>query len=122
MDMNSILIIVGIVVLLGFAGGCVFGIIWFRELLGKMDTKVEPKLNEVKQVTTGLALAAGQSEDLMKSVNVTMDSLDMTLVDVDEKLVKLKRVTGTVIAAGEMGSGAANQVKGKVKGAFSRKR
>ena len=122
MDMNSILIIVGIVVLLGFAGGCVFGIIWFRKLLGKMDTKVEPKLNEVKQVTTGLALAAGQSEDLMKSVNVTMDSLDMTLVDVDEKLVKLKRVTGTVIAAGEMGSGAANQVKGKVKGAFSRKR
>ena len=126
MDMNSILIIVGIVVLLGVAGGCVFGIMKLRQVLALMDTKVEPKLNEIRKITGGLVPAVEQAEGVLQSVNVAMDSLDTTLVEVDVKLAQIKQLSGMAIAAGEAGSQIAQQtkatVKDKVKGTIARLR
>ena len=126
MDMNGILIIVGIVVLLGVAGGCVFGIMKLRQVLALMDTKVEPKLNEIRKITGGLVPAVEQAEGVLQSVNVAMDSLDTTLVEVDGKLAQIKQLSGMAIAAGEAGSQIAQQtkatVKDKVKGAIARLR
>ena len=126
MDMNSILIIVGIVVLLGVAGGCVFGIMKLRQVLALMDTKVEPKLNEIRKITGGLVPAVEQAEGVLQSVNVAMDSLDTTLVEVDGKLAQIKQLSGMAIAAGEAGSQIAQQtkatVKVKVKGTIARLR
>ena len=126
MDMNSILIIVGIVVLLGVAGGCVFGIMKLRQVLGLMDTKVEPKLDEIRKITGGLVPAVEQAEGVLQSVNVAMDSLDTTLVEVDGKLAQIKQLSGMAIAAGEAGSQIAQQtkatVKDKVKGTIARLR
>ena len=126
MDMNSILIIVGIVVLLGVAGGCVFGIMKLRQVLALMDTKVEPKLNVIRKITGGLVPAVEQAEGVLQSVNVAMDSLDTTLVEVDVKLAQIKQLSGMAIAAGEAGSQIAQQtkatVKDKVKGTIARLR
>jgi hypothetical protein len=126
MDMNGILIIVGIVVLLGVAGGCVFGIMKLRQVLGLMDTKVEPKLDEIRKITGGLVPAVEQAEGVLQSVNVAMDSLDTTLVEVDGKLAQIKQLSGMAIAAGEAGSQIAQQtkatVKDKVKGTIARLR
>ena len=126
MDMNGILIIVGIVVLLGVAGGCVFGIMKLRQVLALMDTKVEPKLNEIRKITGGLVPAVEQAEGVLQSVNVAMDSLDTTLVEVDGKLAQIKQLSGMAIAAGEAGSQIAQQtkatVKDKVKGTIARLR
>ena len=126
MDMNSILIIVGIVVLLGVAGGCAFGVMKLRGILTKMDTKVEPKLDEIKKVTGGLVPAVGQVEGLLQSVNTAMDALDATLLEVDGKLAQIKQISGMAIAAGEAGSQIAQQtkatVKDKVKSAIARLR
>ena len=125
MDMNSILIIVGIVVSLGVAGGCLFGVMKLRKALTLMDTKVEPKLNELKKITSGLVPAVGQAEGIFRQVNVTMDALDQTLLDVDDKLGQIKNISSTVIATGEAGSKVAKNtsatVKGKVKGLFAKK-
>ena len=115
MDMESILMIVGIVVLFGVAGGCVFAIIQAKGLLRKMDTELEPKLDELKVKTGALALASKQSEALMESVNVTLDSVDIELVELDGKLNKLAGITGTVTNVMEAVPEAAGQVKTSVK-------
>lgn len=115
MDLNSILIIVGIVLLLGVAGGCVFGIMKIREIIGMLDTKVSPKLDEVKQITEGLKPAVAQSEGLLQSVNVAMDALDVTLLDVDDKLNQISSLTGKVTGVLEAAPEAAGKAKSSLK-------
>ena len=96
MDMNSILTIVGIVVLLGVAGGCMFGVLKIRQLLGMLDTKIEPKLDDVKAKTAALKPAVAQVDGLMGQVNLTLDALDVELLKVDDKLDQLSGITDKV--------------------------
>ncbi|MDO4400158.1 MAG: hypothetical protein Q4D27_04315 [Coriobacteriia bacterium] len=96
MDMNSILTIVGIVVLLGVAGGCVFGVLKIRQLLGMFDATIEPKLNDVKTKTAALKPAVAQVDGLMGQVNLTLDALDVELLKVDDKLDQLSGITDKV--------------------------
>ena len=120
MDTNSILLIVGIVVVIGVAGATVFGVIKLRELLGKMDTKYAPKLNEVKEQTAAIAVACEQAEPIMGSVNVTLDAVDTELVKLDGTLDKVSNVTGgiigTVKAVPEVASEAKETIKAGLKG------
>lgn len=96
MDLNSILIVVGIVVLLGVAGGCVFAALKLRQALGMLDTKVEPKLDEVGAKLSALKPAVAQTGELMQRVNVTLDALDVEIVKADAKLDQLAALTGKV--------------------------
>ena len=115
MDMNSILVIVGIVVLLGVAGGCVFGILKVRQLLADMDAKVDPFLDDLKVKTGALKPAAEQLGPLMQQVNVTLDALDMTIVDVDGKLDAAANLTHTISGTMETADNAVSQAKSSVK-------
>ena len=115
MDMNGILIIIGIVVLLGIAGGCVFGVLKVREALVTLDTRIDPKLDDLKAKTEALKPAVAQVEGLMQSVNVTLDALDMTIVEVDGKLEQLSNLTSTVAGIGEAIPQAAESAKTSVK-------
>ena len=121
MDMDSILAIVGIIVLLGVAGGSLFGALKVRQAINAMDTKLDPKLDELKVKLDGLKPAVAEVGPLMESVNITLDSLDMTVVEVDGKLEQLKGITGTVVGVSETVPEVVGDTKDAVKARFSRK-
>ena len=117
MDLNSILTIVGIVVLLGVAGASVFAIMKLREVLGMMDTKVEPMLDDLGSKLGTAKQVVAQSEDLMREVNITMDSLDVTLVELDEKLDKAVSIGNQIVGAPETVSTITKSASSAVKSA-----
>ena len=97
MDQNSILVIVGIVLVLGATAGCVFAIIKLRDILQKMDTTVSPKLDEVGKTLTAIKPAVAKSGAIMESVNVAFDAVDATILDIDETIAKVAGISGKVI-------------------------
>lgn len=110
MDPNILSIILAIA-LLAVAGAAVFAIIKVRSLIDTLDTTVAPKLDEAKTVTEGLKAATEQAGPLMESVNVMMDSADMMILDLDDKLAQVSNITGTVVGAGETASKAVSGAK-----------
>ncbi|MDO4532855.1 MAG: hypothetical protein Q4C36_03950 [Coriobacteriia bacterium] len=122
MDTNSILLIVGIVVVIGVAGATVFGVIKLRELLGKMDTEYAPKLNELKEQTAAVAVACEQAGPIMDSVNVTLDAVDTELVNLDEKLDKVSNLTGGIVGTAKAIPEVASEAKETIKAGFKGKR
>lgn len=115
MDLNSILTIVGIVVLLGIAGGCVFAILKLKQLLDSFDSKIVPELDKLKATTESLKTVAAQADDIMGKANIALDSLNVELVNADDKLAQLAALTGKVTDASEAAGAAKNNVKGAVK-------
>ena len=122
MDTNSILVIVGIVVVLGVAGATVFGVIKLRELLVKMDTEYSAKLDELKEQTAALARASTQASAIMESVNVTIDAADLELVKLDGTLNKISNVTGGIVGVGKAVPEIASEAKETIKSGLKGKR
>lgn len=117
--MDNILVIVGIVVLFGVAGGCIFGVMKLQGLLKMMDTKVDPMLDDLKAKTEALKPAVAQVAPLMESVNVTIDALDVELVKIDQKLDDLQALTGKVSNVMETAPEVAAEAKRAVKSRLS---
>ena len=115
MDMGVILPVVGIIVLLGVAAACVFVALKLRQALVAMDTKVAPALDNALATTGKLREAAVHAGPLMQDVNVMLDSIDVEVVKIDEKVAdlqgKLHMVSGAVEAVPEVASKAKSTVK-----------
>ena len=115
MDMGVILPVVGIIVLLGVAAACVFVALKLRQALVAMDTKVAPALDNALATTGKLREAAVHAGPLMQDVNVMLDSIDVEVVKIDEKVAdlqgKLHMVSGAVEAVPEVTSKAKSTVK-----------
>ncbi|MDO4891040.1 MAG: hypothetical protein Q3963_06715 [Coriobacteriaceae bacterium] len=122
MDTNSILIIVGIVVLLGVAGGCVFAILKVRQLINKFDTQIDPMLDKAMKTTANLKPAVAQVEGLIQHVNILIDAAHIEVLNVDEKLDKLAGITGTVSNVTETVPKVIEDTKSTVKSRMFKKR
>lgn len=122
MDTNSILVIVGIVLVIGVVGATIFGIMKLRGLLVKMDTEYAPKLDELKEQSAALALACEQAGPIMDSVNVTIDAVDLELVKLDDTLNKVSRVTGGIVGTAKAVPMVAAEAKETIKSGLKGKR
>jgi hypothetical protein len=122
MDMNSILIIVGSIVLIGVAGGCIFAALKVRGLIRTFDTRVDPMLADMKAKTAAIKPAAEQVSGIMQQLNVTIDAAHMTVLDLDGKLEKLSGMTGKVTYVLETAPETAKGVAGAIKRALPHKR
>lgn len=116
MDMDSILMIVGIVLLFALAGACIFAVVKLRGLINTIDTELNPKLDDLKVKVEGLKPVAESAGPLMESVNVTLDSLNVELVELDGKLNTVSNVTGTIIGVGEGAKGVKTTIKAGLAG------
>ena len=102
MDITGILTIIGIVVMLGLAGGFAFGALKVKQLNAKLDSQVAPKLDDLHGKLGNVKAACAQADPLMQSVNVALDALDVEVVKADGKLNQLKGLTGKISGVVEM--------------------
>ena len=125
MDMSSILFIAGAIALLALAVLFVYLVLLLKRANAMIDNKVNPMLDDVKDMTESLKPAVAQIDPLMDRVNLTMDAANLEIMRVDEILEDVSTITdqlaGTTTTVNEIANvplTAVNSVSGKVRGFF----
>jgi hypothetical protein len=97
MDFDTIITIVIAIVLFGVAGGTAFAVKKVLELRRKLDTEVNPLLDDLKAKTEAMKPAVAQAGPLMEQTVTAMDALDVQVVKLDKQLIPVVNISKNVV-------------------------
>lgn len=100
-----------------------------RNTINDLAERVEPTLAHVEQITESLKPAIDRLDPLMERASLTVDSVNLELMQIDKILTDTSNITGTASGAVQKISDVANapanlanEAADKLKGVFGKKR